>query len=353
MADCNVTIVFSKRGATVVPGEELQGEVVVKVDAPCRCDGLTLAAEWRTSGKGNPTTGQGEVKSLFTGQWEVGEHRYRFVYKAPVGPFTHDGTLLDLNWFLHARADIPWAIDPKADAPFRLGPGPNSETDAYFFGPLYKPPAPGTRGVSETAQGGSAVKKPMGLGAKVAIGLLLTVVIGSMAMAIPVLAAILAPFALFFFVKKVMIKSKLGEPEVKILPNPARPGEEVMVVARLNPLKEVKFGKVFAELVGEERVVHGSGKHAVTHRNNLCTLAHDFPMHQREARGGEHLELRVNLKVPVGAPLTFVASSNTIEWRLKVSIELLGWPDWAQTFPITVRPAATSGALPAATFAPH
>ena len=58
MASCSLSFNFSKSADTVQAGAEFQGEVVVKVDSACRCDGLTLAAEWRTSGKGNSTTGQ-------------------------------------------------------------------------------------------------------------------------------------------------------------------------------------------------------------------------------------------------------------------------------------------------------
>ena len=68
VADCFLSFAFSKPPSTVQPGDELQGEVVVKVDAVCRCDGLTLAAEWRTTGKGNETSGQAEPQTLFTGQ---------------------------------------------------------------------------------------------------------------------------------------------------------------------------------------------------------------------------------------------------------------------------------------------
>lgn len=97
MADCSLSFNFTKRPATVRPGEEFEGEVVVKVDAACRCDGLTVAAEWCISGKGNPATGSTEGQTLFKGEWQPGEHRYRFKCRAPVGPLSYSGELLQIH----------------------------------------------------------------------------------------------------------------------------------------------------------------------------------------------------------------------------------------------------------------
>lgn len=343
MADCALSFTFSKSPETLKAGDELQGQVIVKVDATCKCDGLTLAAEWRTSGKGNATTGQAEKVTLFTGTWEPGEYRYPFTYKAPVGPLTYAGQFLQIRWALMARADVPWAIDPKAEAPFVLSASP-SDTAPYYFGPLYKPPDPATTGVSETPGGGKLVKKPMGLVAKLVIGAVILLIGGSMIFAIPFMAALFAPFIIFFVVKNAMVKSKLGVPDVKFFPNPVCAGQEFSVIARLNPTKDVKFGELYAELLGQERVVSGSGKHSHTHIHKLHQFRHPFPVAQREVRAGENVDLRAKLTLPPNSPLTFSAMSNNVEWTVKVSIELLGWPDWNKSFPVTVRPGTVSEA---------
>ncbi len=144
MADCRLALSFNQHGTTVAPGGELTGEVVVHVDAAVACNGLTVFPEWRTSGSGNVAAGEGEKLVLFNGQWDAGEHRYRFGLRAPLGPFTYDGKLVDVRWTLKARADVPWAIDPKAEAPFTLAAGKNAGEVPYFFGPSYTPPDPKT-----------------------------------------------------------------------------------------------------------------------------------------------------------------------------------------------------------------
>ena len=144
MADCRVALSLNQQGTTVSPGGELTGEVVVHVDAPVTCNGLTVVPEWRTSGAGNAATGEGEKVVLFTGQWDAGAHRYRFCVRAPLGPFTYDGKLVDVRWNVKTRADVPWAIDPKAEAPFTLSAGKNASDLPYYFGPSYQPPDPKT-----------------------------------------------------------------------------------------------------------------------------------------------------------------------------------------------------------------
>lgn len=351
MADCTLTLNCGQRGATVAPGEELSGEVVVKVDASCKCDGLTLHPEWTTSGRGNPVSGQGEKLVLFTGQWEAGEYRYRFNVRAPLGPFTYDGELLNIHWALKARADVPWAIDPKAEAPFTLKAGSGASELPYYFGPTYTPPDPKTQGVA-LSEGGKAIeKKPMGLGLKIFLGVFLLLAGGGIIVAVPMMAACIAPFVAFFLIRTAMVKSKLGEPEVKVFPNPVPSGEGLTVIARVVPKKAVKLGKLSAELLGQERVVRGSGKHQTTHTHRLFFQEVLFTYPQREVQGGEPMELRAALTLPPNAPLTFAAASNVVMWQVTLKIELLGWPDWSKTFPVTVRPKASL--LPPTSFAAH
>lgn len=340
MADCRLALSFNQHGTTVAPGGELTGEVVVHVDAAVTCNGLTVFPEWRTSGSGNVATGEGEKLVLFNGQWDAGEHRYRFGLRAPLGPFTYDGKLVDVRWTLKARADVPWAIDPKAEAPFTLAAGKNAGDVPYFFGPSYTPPDPKTAGVALSEQGRAVEKKSLPTWAGVLIGLVLIMASAGIVVALPVMGLCLGPIIAFFVIRRAMVKSKLGEPEVKIFPNPAQQGEQVNVLARVVPKKAVKLGKLTAELRGQERVVSGSGKHARTHLHQIHLQQVPFELGLKEVEGGQPINLSVKLRLPPNAPLTFAAPSNSVEWTVKLQIELLGWPDWEKTFPLTVRPRA-------------
>jgi hypothetical protein len=348
MADCRLALTVHQANTTVSPGGELTGEVVVTVDAAVTCNGLTVCPEWRTSGTGNPAGGEGEKLVLFTGQWEAGEHRYRFGLRAPLGPFTYDGTLVDIRWNVKARADVPWALDPKAEVPFTLAAGKNAGDVPYYFGPNYQPPDPKTLGVALSEHGRAVTKSPTPKWAQVLVGLVLVMAAVGMTAAVPVLGVCLGPVVAFFLIRRAMVKSKLGDPEVRISPNPAIAGDAIRVLARVVPKKAVKLGKLTAELMGQERVVRGSGKHARTHFHKLHVAQVPFQFGAREVQGGEPIMLDATLQLPPGAPLTFAAPSNCVEWSVKLQLELLGWPDWDKTFPLTVRPKAAL--LPATTF---
>ncbi|MCP4500914.1 MAG: hypothetical protein GY822_13215 [Deltaproteobacteria bacterium] len=47
------------------------------------------------------------------------------------GPLTYRGELLNVDWFLKARADIPWALDPKAELVFVVQRAESSSLLAY------------------------------------------------------------------------------------------------------------------------------------------------------------------------------------------------------------------------------
>ena len=166
--------------------------------------------------------------------------------------------------------------------------------------------------------------------------------------AVPFLGACLAPIIAFFVIRRAMVKSKLGDPEVKISPNPACSGDAIRILARVVPKKAVKLGTLSAELMGQEKVVSGSGKHARHYTHKIHVMQVPFGFGGREVQGGEPIMLDATLQLPPGAPLTFAAPSNTVEWTVKLQIELLGWPDWEKTYPLTVRPRAAL--LPATSF---
>jgi hypothetical protein len=44
------------------------------------------------------------------------------------------------------------------------------------------------------------------------------------------------------------------------------------------------------------------------------------------------------LDIPQGAPPSFAAKDNALEWHLMVTLDLKGWPDFDQEHLIAVRP---------------
>lgn len=125
MSKCDLTIVLDRENRRYAGGDRITGVLRVQVNAACTCKALSISLGWRTHGKGNRDIGTPADLVLFEGEWQPGKtHEYDFEFLVPDGPATYHGRVLNLDWYLNARADIPWAIDPKAEEEVLLVPGP-------------------------------------------------------------------------------------------------------------------------------------------------------------------------------------------------------------------------------------
>jgi hypothetical protein len=110
------------------------------VDESCKCDGLEITFGWQTHGRGNRNEGPVETTRLGPFEWQAGAaERYPFEFKLPNGPVSYHGTLVNVDWYLRARADVPWAIDPKGEQEVLLEPAPaeSSAAPAYRGAPVF------------------------------------------------------------------------------------------------------------------------------------------------------------------------------------------------------------------------
>jgi hypothetical protein len=334
MSKCDLSIRLEEKDLIYRPGDTVRGEVVVEVNEPCSCKELALWCGWRTHGKGNRAEGVKERLVLFQGEMRPGtSQRYPFEFKAGTGPATYHGKLLNVDWYVQARADIPWAIDPKAEADFVLAAGEEGE---YDFGPGYRPPAE------------LYLAADKGLGCKIfifsllaAVGAILLVALGSegcFPIGFGVLLMVVGVAGLLGTLWRGIAQKKLGVPEVRIGASTARPGDMVPVSIKLRPRGVVRLEAVTAELRGTEVVVSGSGTNKTTHKNVFHQAKETLDPGGRELPAGEELVIGGVVQVPEKAPPTFAASDNDLGWVIEVHIGIAGWPDWKREYPIAVRP---------------
>ena len=128
-AKCDLSIELERPDRRYAPGDRITGLVRVSVDAQTKCDALTLTRQWRTHGKGNRASGPEDAISLFSGEWKPGTYTYAFDVACPEGPPTYHGRILNVDWYLDARADVPWAIDAKTSTDVFVEPRPGVETE--------------------------------------------------------------------------------------------------------------------------------------------------------------------------------------------------------------------------------
>ena len=95
---------------------------------------------------------------------------------------------------------------------------------------------------------------------------------------------------------------------------------------------------MIATLRGQERVVSGSsGKHRTTYTHNFfeekIALAETVEVPSGKATCFEAVH-----DLPADALSTFVAPSNSIQWKVVFHLDIHRWPDWKRDIPFTVVP---------------
>lgn len=94
------------------PGEHVEG--TVRWGSGGVPDGLVVALLYRTEGKGTQDTSHVEEVDVSTAS-ALGEHGFRF--KVPEFPYTFDGTLISLRWFVEAST-----ADETVEEPITVSP---------------------------------------------------------------------------------------------------------------------------------------------------------------------------------------------------------------------------------------
>lgn len=117
MPSCNLTVVVDEPTRPRTRGQHVTGEVRVEVDGDCQAR-LQLTPRWETHGKGNVAKKEYPSYTLFQGQWKAGAVlSYPFDVVLPEdGPPSYRGNVVNVAWYLQARADGPWLVSPKGQA---------------------------------------------------------------------------------------------------------------------------------------------------------------------------------------------------------------------------------------------
>ena len=323
MSKCDLRVVFDRTDRTYRGGEEVSGEVHVRVNQDVTCNGLAIEHFWQTHGRGNRASGGKQSSVVFQGEWRAGESfRYPFRFTAPAGPPTYQGTYLNVDHYVNVRVDIPWAFDPKLKEEYILLPGPQ----AYHQGSR----------LPTVQQAKSSFEKfgvPIGI-AMVVFGFIFFCPIGP----------VLIPgglIVLFFALRRTLAEGKIGKVHLLWSSTFAQPGGQVPVRVTFTPRQSSDLNGITAEIVGKEVCVSGSGTNRKTHTHKLyertLTLAS-----RGKVVAGRRISLDGYVSIPQTQAYSFSAKDNKIVWEIEIRIDIPNWPDWLRTQTITVRPAESA-----------
>ena len=317
-----ITIELDSGCERVSPGDRITGSVRADPDQNISCRGLTVKCEWRTSGSGNLAKGAAPPAVLFVGNWQSGQsYSYRFELIAPASPFSYRGVHLNIDWFVRADVDLPLARDPSVDIGFGLAPG------------RVESPIPQAL-VTQRAQLVSA--ETSNIGCLTFFGLAF-LVFGIFSPPIGWFFAAAGAAMTFFGLRNRMAQRKLGHVHATPTSEIIHPGGSVAIGLAMTPRSAPHLRAVKVTLVGEERVVRGSGKNSKTstHRIHDETTVFDSPGTLEPERP---LSWELETPVPNMAAYTFLAPSNRIRWWAVVQLDVANWPDWVRKFPLLMWP---------------
>lgn len=113
MSNCTLRIELEETGP-VAAGAVLRGTVHVEVNAPVKCNALSVELRWFVNGDSRRDPERCHTVVAFEGHWPPGIHAVPFAVDVPSAPLSFHSKVVRLEWDLTARADIPWSIDPSA-----------------------------------------------------------------------------------------------------------------------------------------------------------------------------------------------------------------------------------------------
>jgi hypothetical protein len=348
MSKCAIRIVLDNGNRTYAAGEKVTGRIEVSVSEDCECQKLTLARAWRTRGHGEDAFGKPEEQVLFGGAWRAGQTaHYPFEFVAPIGPLSYHGEMFNVEWYLHAQAAIAGALDASTDEEFRLVAA--EVTPGFNLGPAFRGVESGQRLMQfgrTLAQGCGLVTGVVFLFFSLGLGLIVRDVFRRAPTPGPpewswlivwVLFAGGSVALLFWVLRPIIARRKLGPVEAQVTPGIARPGEAVTCTIRFQPRANIDLGEAAATLRGMEIVDWQSGDETHTRRCIISEQPVTFAQ-DRRLMAGESITVETSLPLPANAPTTFMSAHQQVLWQVRLHLKLRGWPDWVQELPLVVRP---------------
>jgi hypothetical protein len=325
MAKCRLSLRFENPGVPVPAGDEIRGIVTVEADDDVTADALIVECRTRASGWGNTNVTSAGKDVIASGvRVSAGtSEEFPFAVRAPDGPLTFSGQLIQLDQLVRARADIAWTIDPKFEERYEL---------ARPARPVGSDRAPYTRIVRARRSWN-----------RLRIGTLIVVGLALWLLPFPysLLGAAVGLGLALLVGKNVIAARKLGDIAVALGATRVCAGEVVPVTIVIRPPEAVTIDRIVATIDCRESATRGSGSDRQTKSEELLSeetvLVDGGMLDPREPFTAE-----TSVPIPVSDACSVSMGSNSITWKLTLRVAVPGWPDWTLSRELEVVPATPS-----------
>jgi hypothetical protein len=332
VANFRLRLEFDNAQKRYQAGGTVSGRVVVDVEKDCEAYDLEVVLGWKTTGKGDRFVSDTDRQEIKLGEWKAGDnHAFPFELKLSHWPVSHIGNVVSVHHFVKAKVEAAWFSGDEVESSINVQAGPGTFGDA-------RDRAEPHVGIANDRVGGLCLTSILLGISGVAVYTAVAEAgdgVGSMMVAFLFLVSALT--VLFFSLRSTIAERRLG-PVFVGLETTVQAGAGLQCLVRFRPTHAIAIGVIEASLWGTERAYKGSGKkrRTSTHETFKSTLKLSGP---RTLKPGEVFEEQVTFKLPKDAAPSLDVSSNTIEWKLDLHVDLTGWPDWIHVYPIQVAPA--------------
>ncbi len=328
MAKCNLSIEIPGNEDFVAPGGELDVIVHVSCDSKTKCNGLSLTRGWRTHGRGNRVEGGKRMEELFRGTWEAGDYAYPTKVRFPRLPMSYHGKVINVDWYLKARADVPLAFDPKAEQMVLLV---DPDPPAPYVPPEIWAPKP--------------IKLSAGVsGSMIASMIAIPFVVVLLFASSPKWSVLLIPLAAYLIVgfrRGKAAVSAMGHVAIEVHPPAIKPGEEMHVMVEFHPEQAVQLEHMTVTLTASEEATSGSGTNTTTFREQVFQDSQVLGQ-AKQVSATDPVDVEAVFELPVTAPPSLDENDNKVTTTLKLEIQPSGQKPLSHEQVITVGPQPTA-----------
>ncbi len=335
--------------STYAGGEIAQGAVIFRVPEGTSCQSLTVAIGWETRGKGTAESWYSEPLKLNCGVAPGAGGRYVFKLQVPNGPLSYDGTILSVDWFVKADANLKLHQDLSAKVPITLATVKPGEQYIY--------------GLGWDTEGGSARNVPLrfssdgkGMATRdfnydkvpflyklLAAGVVFIIVGGLGGNKLPKLDPL---WTLLLIAGIVVIASGVYGLIVRrsirswqtTSPSYIQQGSATLPVSvNMTAAKHTTLTRIEARVRGREhsRTRHhdSMSRDHVIYEGESVVIAQNQPL-----MPDAPATFRANLAVPPKAACSFQSNYNSIDWGFTLRISMPGTPDTEEEFTFLMMP---------------
>jgi len=139
-----------------------------------------------------------------------------------------------------------------------------------------------------------------------------------------------------FFIRQLLLTTGIGPTLVEISDHPLHPGEQCRLF--VSQSGRLRMNSLAVLLVCQETATFRQGTDTRTEAREVYRQE-VFRRDGFEVRHGLPFEAQCELAVPAGAMHSFKADHNEVNWKLVVSGNVAGWPDYQRTFQLIIHPA--------------